>query len=252
MDLGKLAARSLRVPLACAPTSVATCACATAVAVRNVDGAYGGIVDLEGPADLCLVDYGALRSAPTRLMAAGLADTLAKWLEWRALAQGPEAFGASAGWVLAKNAADCCVALGAAALAAPEGAEFEAVVEACLLGAAAASCLGSAPAAAAHSLANAVGRQAAGRGLLHGEAVALGLLWQESLLARSGSATIGVDAMRDLFRSWGLPTRLPEGLDVGLLESDVFAVDESVHLLGSKVELGGKGTFRPLEYGNGQ
>jgi 3-dehydroquinate synthetase len=81
-------------------------------------------------------------------------------------------------------------------------------------------------------MANALSRQEAGKALLHGEAVGLGLLWQEALIARAGSATMGVDAMERLLKGWGLPTRLPLGLDLGRLSRDALAADESVHLLG--------------------
>jgi glycerol dehydrogenase len=233
LDLAKLAGASLGAPVATAPTSAATCACATAVAVRNDGkGGFVDVVDLENAPALCLVETGVLRRAPRRLLAAGLADTYAKWLEWSAVEAAPSAFGAGAAWTLARGAAELCAAAGAEALDDPLSAAFDAVLEACLLSSAAASCLGSAPAAAAHSLANALSRQEAGRSLLHGEAVGLGLLWQESLLARAGRATIGGDAMARLFRSWDLPTRLPAGLDLGRLSRDAFAADESVHLLG--------------------
>jgi glycerol dehydrogenase-like iron-containing ADH family enzyme len=233
LDLAKLAADSLGLPLATAPTSAATCACATAVAVRNDGlGGFVDVADLGAPPELCLVESGVLRAAPRRLLAAGLADTYAKWLEWSAVEPAPAGFGGGAAWDLARRGAELCEALGAEALADPASAAFESVVEACLLWSSSASCLGRAPAAAAHSLANALSRQDPGKALLHGEAVGLGLLWQESLLARAGRATIGMDAMTRLFESWALPTRLPSGLDLGRLMRDALAADESVHLLG--------------------
>lgn len=247
LDLAKLAGASLGLPVAAAPTSPATCACATAVAVRNDgQGGFVDVVDLGDAPALCVVESGVLRQAPKRLLAAGLADTYAKWLEWSAVEAAPSAFGAGAAWTLARAGAELCASAGAEALKDPLSKAFDAVLEAVLLGSAAASCLGSAPAAAAHSLANALSRQEAGRSLLHGEAVGLGLLWQESLLARSGRATIGVDAMARLLRSWDLPTRLPAGLDLGRLSRDAFAVDESVHLLG--LDLGSEGAMERLDF----
>jgi hypothetical protein len=104
-------------------------------------------------------------------------------------------------------------------------------LQACLPWSAAASNAGQAPAAAAHSLANALSRQAPGRGLLHGEAVGLGLLWQEALLDGQDSANMGLD-LKGLLRSWGLATTLPPGLDLGRLLDDAWRDDETVHLLG--------------------
>jgi glycerol dehydrogenase-like iron-containing ADH family enzyme len=233
LDLAKLAAFEAGWPLATVPTSAATCACATGVAVVNDGrGGFAEVRDLGGPPGLCIVELGILRAAPARLLAAGMADTLAKWMEWRALEPEPGAFGAGAGWALASRAFDCVRAAGAEALKEPGSRAFAAAVEACLLWSAAASCAGAAPAAAAHSLANALSRQGPGAALLHGEAVGLGLLWQESLLEASGSATMGSEALARLLASWGLPTALPAGLDHAALESDAFAPGETVHLLG--------------------
>ncbi|HTB34282.1 MAG TPA: iron-containing alcohol dehydrogenase, partial [bacterium] len=94
LDLGKLAAQRAGWRLATLPSSAATCACASGVAVQNSGGAYAGVLDLGAPAELCAVEMPALRAAPPRLLAAGLADTLAKWLEWRAVEGSPGFFGA--------------------------------------------------------------------------------------------------------------------------------------------------------------
>jgi glycerol dehydrogenase len=232
LDLAKLSAAQAGWRLATAPTSAATSACGTAVAVRNgADGAFEAVVDLAAPAELCLVDLAALREAPARLLAAGLADTLAKWLEWKAVEPAPQGFGAGAGWALAQRAAETCEALGSEALQQPSSAAFEACIEACLLWSSAASCAGQAPAAAAHSLANALTRQPAGKALLHGEAVGLGLLWQESLLAEARRGNMEVQALKALLASWGLPVALPVGLDLDRLCADALAADETVHAL---------------------
>ncbi|MGH7442158.1 MAG: hypothetical protein ACREKE_05725, partial [bacterium] len=237
---GKLAAAALKLPLATLPTSAATCACATAVAVRN-DGAGGylDVDDLAQPPDLCLAELPVLRSAPARLLAAGLADTYAKWLEWDALGVGDgPGFGSLAGLALARRAAEVCETLGSEALQRPASSAFMDVLEACLIASSAASCAGRAPAAAAHSLANALSLQAPGRALLHGEAVGLGLLWQESLLARAGRATIGVEVLQRRLKAWGLPLNLPAGLDARRLAADAWAEDESSRLLGLDNEVG--------------
>ncbi len=240
LDLAKLAASSLGIPLATLPTSAATCACATAVAVVNDGlGGYRSVVDLAGPPRLCLVEPRALRVAPPRLLAAGLADTLAKWLEWRAAGEaGAPGYGGPTGAALAESAARVCVDLGAEALQSPASGAFQAALEACLTASAAASCAGKAPAAAAHSLANALSRQGPGKSLLHGEAVGLGLIWQESLLARHGRATMEPAVLRDLLGSWGLPLDLPPGLDFARLARDAWAEGESAHLLGLEGEAG--------------
>ena len=245
LDLAKAAGAMAGWPVATAPSSAATCACASAVAVLNAPGGFAGVMDVPLPA-LCVVESPVLAQAPARLLAAGLADTAAKWLEWRAVEAGPLGFGAAAGWALAKEADAACRALGAEALQEPGGPAFDSCLEAALLWSAAASNAGLAPAAAAHSLANALGRQAPGTGLLHGEAVGLGLLWQEALLRRAGRGTIEGEGLAALLGSWGLPTALPPGLDLARLLADAAAPDETVHLLGLDAAILGDRSCLPL------
>jgi glycerol dehydrogenase-like iron-containing ADH family enzyme len=246
MDLGKLAAQRAGWRLATLPSSAATCAAASAVAVLNRDGAYEAVLNVPAPAELCAVETPVLREAPPRLLAAGLADTLAKWLEWRAVEGTPEFFGAGAGWTLARQAADTCMALGVEALEGSATAR-DACIEACLLHSAVASCAGEAPAAAAHSLADALSRQGPGRTLLHGEAVGLGLLWQEALLKGVERENMEAGPLRALLKSWNLPVALPAGLDLDRLCADALAEDESVHLLGLGLDLGAARRHLPVE-----
>jgi glycerol dehydrogenase len=223
-------------PLATAPTSAATCAAASGVIVVHAhNGSFENILDLPQPARLCVVDLDILAEAPPRLLAAGMADTLAKWLEWKALPVEEKAFGQAAGWILAERAALACESLGAEALREPGSAAWHSCVEACLLWSAQASCLGLAPAAAAHSLANALTKQAAGRTLIHGEQVGLGLLWQEALLAKTDPVW-GFERVRKALYAWGLPTCLPEGLDLDALVEGALAPEETVHALDMELD----------------
>ncbi len=232
LDAVKWAAQLGALPLVTAPTSAATCASASGVVVVHAhNGSFEGVLDLALPAQLCIVDLDILAQAPPRLLAAGMADTLAKWLEWRALEASPSGFGAAAGWALAEKGAMACEALGAEALRAPGSAAWMTCVEACLLWSAQASCLGLAPAAAAHRLANALTKQGPGRNLMHGEQVGLGLLWQESLLSKH-SPVWGFERVRNALYAWGLPTGLPQGLDRVALVRDALEPGESVHSLG--------------------
>ena len=232
LDLAKWAADLNGLPLVTTPMSAATCASASAVVVvHGRDGAYQRVLDLARPAQLCIVDRDVLKDAPGALLAAGLADTLAKWLEWRAVEEGPDGFGTATAWGLTEKAALTCESLGREALREPGSAAWDACIEACLLGSAQASCLGQAPAAAAHSLANALTKQGAGRKLMHGAQVGLGLLWQEALLAQAGRPLWGGARVRAALAGWSLPTALPEGLDLEALAAAALAEDESVHSL---------------------
>jgi glycerol dehydrogenase len=229
LDAVKWASQLGGLPLVTAPTSAATCAAASGVIVQHSHGgAYEGLLDLPKPAQLCIVDLDILLEAPPRLLAAGMADTLAKWLEWKALPAAEKAFGQGAGWILAERGALACESLGAEALREPGSAAWHTCVEACLLWSAQASCLGLAPAAAAHSLANALTKQPAGRTLIHGEQVGLGLLWQEALLAKT-EPVWGFERVRKALYAWGLPTCLPAGLDLDALAEAATAPEETVY-----------------------
>ena len=80
LDTSRLVADKLKLPLATIPTSAATCSAASAVAVVYEKGVRQATVSGKG-ADLVLVDSAILSKAPLRLLAAGIADALAKWYE---------------------------------------------------------------------------------------------------------------------------------------------------------------------------
>lgn len=80
LDTSRLVAEKLRLPLITIPTSAATCSAASAAAVVYEKGVRQMTVNGKG-ADLVLVDSTILSRAPLRLLAAGIADALAKWYE---------------------------------------------------------------------------------------------------------------------------------------------------------------------------
>ncbi len=80
LDTSRLVAEKLKLPLVTIPTSAATCSAASAVAVVYEKGVRQATVGGKG-ADLVLVDSKILSKAPLRLLAAGIADALAKWYE---------------------------------------------------------------------------------------------------------------------------------------------------------------------------
>jgi glycerol dehydrogenase len=239
MDTVKLAATRLGLPFACIPSSPATCACATRVAVLyQEDGVYREVLDLEQGPSLCVLDPALLMSAPARHRAAGLADTLAKHLEAQAACANAD-LGAGAGLDLARVAHDRCLALGSAWLASQDPAAPESLqaLEAVTLMSALASCLGEVPAAAAHSLANGLSLLPGCRQLLHGELVGLGLLWQDLILMELGRPLPGgcpdLAARRAQLQSWGLPLAIPaQGLNPEILARVVaksLQEGESIH-----------------------
>jgi len=80
LDTSRLLADRLKVPLIAVPTSAATCSAASSVAVIYENGVRQATVNGKA-ADLVLVDSTVLSRAPSRLLAAGMGDSLAKWYE---------------------------------------------------------------------------------------------------------------------------------------------------------------------------
>lgn len=80
IDTSRMVAARLGCPFVTIPTSAATCSAASAAAVLYDKGARQATVNGKG-ADLVLVDMEILARAPSRLLAAGMADALAKWYE---------------------------------------------------------------------------------------------------------------------------------------------------------------------------
>ncbi len=83
LDLAKWIAWRLGVSCVALPTSAATCAATTPVSVMYTpDGRYRETI-MTAPPGLTLVDPSIHLTQPPRLLAAGMADAMAKWLEAR-------------------------------------------------------------------------------------------------------------------------------------------------------------------------
>jgi len=84
LDTAKAASFYARLPVITIPTSAATCSAWSFIApTYTEEGAYIRTLDLKKSPDLTLVDSEVISQAPTRLLCAGMADTLAKWYEGR-------------------------------------------------------------------------------------------------------------------------------------------------------------------------
>ena len=80
IDTSRIAAGKMNLPFVTIPTSAATCSAASSVAVIYENGVRQETFSGKGP-DLALVDSGIISRAPSRLLAAGMGDSLAKWYE---------------------------------------------------------------------------------------------------------------------------------------------------------------------------
>ncbi len=241
MDLGKWTGFLAKRPVITLPTIAATCACASSVVVINsAQGEYLDVLDLECAPYGCAVDVDLIAAAPARTLAAGLADSLAKCFEWQALGLDDSQPGSRVAWELAQSVVARARLHGAKAIAG-DPASQRVCLELNLVDSALISGLGDAPAAAAHSFVNALSVDPVAKRLLHGEAVGLGLLFQDQLCSRLGPPPSGdTAALRALLLAWGLPTGLPAGSlsDVASVFNKFWHPDETVHRLPGVEKLG--------------
>ena len=216
IDSVKWAGKINGLPVVTIPTSAATCACATAVVVaHDVGGRVLDLIDVEAPR-LCIADFELLASAPARLLNAGLADTLAKWLEWKESE------------LLEPSQPGVAAAQRAYELAWSSKVREE-LWEACLRLSAEASNWGMAPAAAAHSFCAGISLLARSREWLHGEWAGLGLLFQARILGQDEHP------LRNWLEQQHLLTQLPFAVsdeELGDMALRILDPDESIHALG--------------------
>jgi len=80
LDVSRIVAGRMGLSLVTLATSASTCSAASAVALIYENGMRRETFNGKGP-ELVLVDTGVISRAPFRLLAAGMADSLAKWYE---------------------------------------------------------------------------------------------------------------------------------------------------------------------------
>ncbi|MCL8207076.1 MAG: iron-containing alcohol dehydrogenase [Actinomycetia bacterium] len=242
LDLSKVVARALRVPLATVPTLASNCAATTPVAVvYGPDGAFKTSRVLEAPPAVTVVDDAILARAPWRYFVSGIGDTLAKPYEAAVGAGANLDVLARAGLALAELAGAVITAKGPAAVeqavrgeVGPEAREVTDAV--LLLGGMVGGVGGDAcRAAAAHAVHNGLTLLAETHAALHGEKVAYGLLVQEVLL---GHGADGVRRLAAVLRTLRLPDRwqaltggrpLPDRRVLAEVARKSLAPDDTMH-----------------------
>ena len=214
LDIGKGSAHAAGLPCVTVPTSPATCSGATAVVVFYDDkGAYLYSRLLTPPPVAAVVDTDILTQAPNRLLAAGVADALAKVYEVRFATSrtGENSATTLAALKLCDELetlieARAVTALNEKAEANDKG-ERAIVSEAVLLWPALIGGLvGEAnKLAAAHAVHNALTRLPGSKASLHGELVAFGILVQRVL---EGASTEAIRETANFFAALDCPCSL--------------------------------------------
>ena len=229
LDAGKLLAHRLGLPCITVPLSAATCAGWTALSnVYSTQGAFQGDVALERCPELLVFDHSLVRQAPTRTLASGIADALAKWYE-ASVSSGDSSDGLVQQAVqMARVLRDQLLIDGPLALQDPNSAAWARTAEACALTAGVMGGLGGARCrtVAAHAVHNGLTQLQACHHVLHGEKVGFGILVQLRLEERLGGNRLAGQAHRQLLplmRQLQLPVSLD---DLGLSAASLSDLQE--------------------------
>ncbi len=224
MDFAKLLASCMDVPLINIPTCAATCAAYTPLSVvYTAKGACRGSVFFRKEVDCVLCDMQLMAAQPRRLLAAGMVDAMAKWLEIchhrlrRVMAREDEA----TAMLLAKHIYDRLITDGAGmldALGDPASPLLFDAVYLCIAttGLVSGAARGMYQSALAHALYESLRTHhtAACAAALHGEVVGVGLLAQLDFL--------DLENERQMLQAFMQAVQLPCTLaDIGVTLDDV-------------------------------
>lgn len=229
LDLAKLVADDAALPVVTVPTSAATCAAWTALGnFYDEAGGFSHGRPLPRPPAAIIVDTAVIGRAPARLLASGLADSLAKWVESSVSVDYAAAdAGTRAAWTMARFLHDEIRAWGLEAYAdARAGRLTPAVARAieanvCLAGTVGGLGGERCRSVAAHAVANALTTSpyAPGRSpSWHGEKVAFGIVTQRVLEGKDAEAA----ELAGFFAALDLPgtlARLGHDLDEAGLDA---------------------------------
>ncbi len=231
LDLAKLVADAAALPVVTIPTSAATCAAWTALGnFYDEAGGFSHGRPLPRPPAAVIVDTAMIARAPARLLASGLADSLAKWVESSVSVTYASAdAGTRAAWTMARFLYDEIRAWGEEAYAdARTGRLTPALARAiesnvCLAGTVGGLGGERCRSVAAHAVANALTTMpyAPGHGpSWHGEKVAFGIVTQRVLEGKDREAA----DLAAFFAALDVPTTLVAlGHDFGPAALDAVA-----------------------------
>ena len=218
LDTAKLLAHQLQIPVVTIPTSAATCAAWTALSnVYSDEGAFLYDVALDNCPDLLILDYGLIQTAPQSTIIAGIGDAIAKWYEASVSSGDSEQTLIIAAVQQARVLRDILLQKSVCALQSPGSEAWREVVDATVLLAGVIGGIGGAQCrtVAAHAVHNGL-THICGRGSIHGEKVAYGILVQlrlEEMLQGNQLAAAARQQLVKFYAEIGLPQKLD---DLGL------------------------------------
>ena len=218
LDTAKLLAHQLEIPVVTIPTSAATCAAWTALSnVYSDEGAFLYDVALDNCPDLLILDYDLIQTAPQSTLVAGIGDAIAKWYEASVSSGHSEQTLIISAVQQARILRDILLQKSVAALQSPGSEVWQEVVDATVLLAGVIGGIGGAQCrtVAAHAVHNGL-THVCGRGSIHGEKVAYGILVQlrlEEMLQGNQLAATARQQLLKFYTEIGLPQKLD---DLGL------------------------------------
>lgn len=223
IDTAKAAAEALNIPCVTLPTVAATCAAYTPLAIIHADsGAYVESRRLSRPVEAMIIDPDLMITAPSRLLASGIVDALARVFD-TILASRNGIPTVNAGLSLAISRSlldDVILPLGEEAVSDNRRGEttdaYSRVCEACISGAGLAGQLGTRffGRSFSHAVGYALSHTVDPTAVLHGEAVGLGILVQCAL---DPAPPLPFEEVVRLYKRWGVPTSFAE---VGFYDID--------------------------------
>ena len=215
LDTSKLLAHQLKLPVVTIPTSAATCAAWTALSnVYSEEGAFLYDVGLLKCPDLLILDYELVQTAPQYTLVAGIGDALAKWYEASVSSGTSEQPMIVAAVQQARVLRDILFQKSATAIKNPGTETWQEVVDATVLLAGVIGGLGGAQCrtVAAHAVHNGL-THICGKGSIHGEKVAYGILVQlrlEEMIAGNQLAAAARQQLLKFYAEIKLPTKLAD------------------------------------------
>ena len=184
LDAGKLIADKLSINCITVPLSASTCAGWTALSnIYSPEGAFIKDITLKKCPDLLIFDHQFVRSAPSRTLASGIADGLAKWYEASLTSNASKDGFVQQAVQMARVLRDQLFLNGYEAFTDPQSDSWITVAEGCALTAGIIGSLGGSKCrtAAAHPIHNGLTQLTYENKPLHGELVGLGTILQLQL-----------------------------------------------------------------------
>ena len=222
LDAGKLIANRLGISCITIPLSAATCAGWTALSnIYSPKGAFIKDVSLKNCPNLLIFDHAFIKSAPTKTLASGIADALAKWYESSISSSSSNDGMVQQAVQLARILRDQLLLDGYKSFLDKNTDEWIRTVEGCALSAGLIGGIGGAKcrAAAAHALHNGLTQLHSEKEPMHGEIVGFGILVQlklEEMILNNQLAKQARIQIKELLRKLKLPLSLK---DLGLSNS---------------------------------